>query len=421
MDEFYENKNILITGTTGFLGKALLERIVFRFKPLNIYILIRGDAKNRFLELKKSSVWCRTKNFKSIIPISGDIEKDGLGISQEDKNLIMKNPLDIVFHCAASVEFNLPLKDSININVYGALKLYDFIVQCAPKAHFVHVSTAYVGSMLEEPSKRLTDEEIGIGLVSGNMTKDWPNTYTWSKTMCEILLERKMKLKLSIVRPSIIANAYSEPAIGWGDSKDALIAFLLAHGHGLLRVAPSKKTHILDVIPVDYVVNTLISVGYRGDGFYHSTTSDVNPCKLKTIGDISKKHFNLHPPKKQIRRVMSFYMPYNLLYDSIHNFQHGLDKKYLPINIQKILLMHKKLIFNMKHFLQHGYLFQVKRTKELEDIVNDDRFPLIFDIDMKDYINRVCFGITKYVLKEKIGDNCLCMVSPSDIKIMSKI
>lgn len=43
LKEFFHNKSILVTGTTGFLGKVLLEKILYSLPEVNtIYILIRG-------------------------------------------------------------------------------------------------------------------------------------------------------------------------------------------------------------------------------------------------------------------------------------------------------------------------------------------------------------------------------------------
>ena len=41
--EFYKNKSIFITGATGFVGKALLEKLLRSCHHLNkIYLLVRG-------------------------------------------------------------------------------------------------------------------------------------------------------------------------------------------------------------------------------------------------------------------------------------------------------------------------------------------------------------------------------------------
>ena len=54
-----------------------------------------------------------------IIPIQGDLIVEGLGISPEDHELIV-NEADIFINSAASVNFDDPLKDALNINYFGA-------------------------------------------------------------------------------------------------------------------------------------------------------------------------------------------------------------------------------------------------------------------------------------------------------------
>lgn len=53
-------------------------------------------------------------------PINGDLTIDGLGISHEDMRIITKET-QVVVNCAASVDFNLQLDQSVVINIEGAL------------------------------------------------------------------------------------------------------------------------------------------------------------------------------------------------------------------------------------------------------------------------------------------------------------
>ncbi len=46
IEEFYRGKNIFITGTTGFVGKVLLEKILYALPDTGrIYVLIRNKVK----------------------------------------------------------------------------------------------------------------------------------------------------------------------------------------------------------------------------------------------------------------------------------------------------------------------------------------------------------------------------------------
>lgn len=51
MKEYYRGKRLLVTGTTGFLGKVLLEKILYSLPEVEIvYVLIRGKKGSHLLE-----------------------------------------------------------------------------------------------------------------------------------------------------------------------------------------------------------------------------------------------------------------------------------------------------------------------------------------------------------------------------------
>lgn len=53
-----------------------------------------------------------------LFPVLGDVTKLRLGLSDEDYNLLVQN-VTIVFHVAASVRFDEPMKDATIMNVRG--------------------------------------------------------------------------------------------------------------------------------------------------------------------------------------------------------------------------------------------------------------------------------------------------------------
>ena len=72
---------------------------------------------------------------------------DGLGISPEDRQLLV-NEVYVVINCAASINFDDPLLDALQINYFGCLRLLNLAKECKNIATFTHVSTAYVNSNL---------------------------------------------------------------------------------------------------------------------------------------------------------------------------------------------------------------------------------------------------------------------------------
>ena len=71
--------------------------------------------------------------------------KEGLGLSEEDFKELTEN-LHVMINCAASVDFNAPLKDAIDINVFGTLRMFDLAQKVKRLESFLHVSTAYVNA-----------------------------------------------------------------------------------------------------------------------------------------------------------------------------------------------------------------------------------------------------------------------------------
>ncbi len=46
--EAYKDKNVLVTGSTGFLGKVLLEKLLYALPMINrVYVLIRAKKGSK--------------------------------------------------------------------------------------------------------------------------------------------------------------------------------------------------------------------------------------------------------------------------------------------------------------------------------------------------------------------------------------
>jgi hypothetical protein len=65
-------------------------------------------------------------------------------------------------------------------------------------------------------------------------------------------------VRTCIVRPAIVYNAYSEPALGWIDSFNGPSGFSLFIALGLIRYTNLKMTNTVQLIPVDFLANFLI-------------------------------------------------------------------------------------------------------------------------------------------------------------------
>ena len=80
-------------------------------------------------------------------------------------------------------------------------------------------------------------------------------------------------LPLSVVRPAIVESALAHPYPGWIDGFKMADPIILAYGRGILREFPGLPDGVLDVIPVDLVVNATLAVAAAPAGGRRSSTA----------------------------------------------------------------------------------------------------------------------------------------------------
>ncbi|HEV3406689.1 MAG TPA: SDR family oxidoreductase, partial [Candidatus Dormibacteraeota bacterium] len=166
-----KGKTILVTGSTGFLGKSIVEkclRSIPEIKRINLAIRSspRRPASERLeREVLSSPAFKRLKEElgeerfaalarEKLAVVEIDLGRDGLGLSEESREQLRAS--DVVIHSAAAVEFDNPADLSAQTNLLGAARLVEALRATGARPHLVHISTAYVGGMLrgrvrEEP------------------------------------------------------------------------------------------------------------------------------------------------------------------------------------------------------------------------------------------------------------------------------
>lgn len=102
--------------------------------------------------------------------------------------------------------------------------------------------------------------------------------------MAERTLRKLKRLDMPVVllRPSIIGASYKEPVPGWTDTFSAAGGLSLAGGTGIVNYVRGDGDNIADLVPVDYVANSiLVSTAIEANKpkltIVHSATSHTNP------------------------------------------------------------------------------------------------------------------------------------------------
>ena len=156
--EALDGKRILITGTTGFLGTAVLERLLRSVPGCEVVLLVRpgrrttaaqrvarevlrNDAFDR-LRAELGADGYRAMTDRRVGVVAGDVGSDGLGL--DDAGRAALATCDVVIHSAATVAFDSPLDSAVEVNLLGPMRVAEAIRQSGSPAHLVAVSTCYV-------------------------------------------------------------------------------------------------------------------------------------------------------------------------------------------------------------------------------------------------------------------------------------
>jgi long-chain acyl-CoA synthetase len=159
VSETLSGRTILLTGATGFLGKAFLSMLL-RFHPDidQVYVLIRPrtdqSAHERFFaQIAANSVMEPLREIyeegylefikEKCTPLAGDITEEHLGLDEEEARAISSR-LDVLINSAGLTNFNPNLESALTINALSQFKLLDFIRLGANNASYMHVSTTFV-------------------------------------------------------------------------------------------------------------------------------------------------------------------------------------------------------------------------------------------------------------------------------------
>ena len=89
--------------------------------------------------------------------MAGDLIIDRLGLSEADRAMVTAET-NLVINCAASVNFDDPLLDALQINYFGCIRMLELAQECQNILAFTHVSTAYVNSNF--PNNSRVEEKV---------------------------------------------------------------------------------------------------------------------------------------------------------------------------------------------------------------------------------------------------------------------
>ncbi|KAK6144208.1 hypothetical protein DH2020_021028 [Rehmannia glutinosa] len=322
-----------------------------------------------------------------IIPISGDVSYENLGIVNSELIDEIWRETDFIINSAATTRFDERYDIALDINVFGAMNVLNFAKKCSKLKLLLHVSTAFVHEsrpelLLEKPfqmggtlkgakasyldieaEKKLVDE-TKTRLQAQNMTDKefastlrdlgieranwhgWANTYSYTKAMGEMVLENfKDNIKVIVFRPTIITSTFREPFPGWIEGLRTLDSLFVAYAKGTLKFFLGDPGSILDVVPGDMVVNSiLVAMAIHSQKpsheliIYQVGSSLRNPIKCTEVKELMYKYLKKKPLIDNKGKLIKVGNP--TLVSSITIFHRYIRLRYLPFLKVKIFVRH---------------------------------------------------------------------------------
>ncbi|GEO97428.1 HAD-IB family hydrolase [Kocuria turfanensis] len=372
---------VLLTGATGFLGQAVLERLLSAHDGVHVTAVVRPKGSTSGAQRLRQLL--RKPAFRTWRESMGEraeqVFAERTAVLEGDLSALAEitEPFDVVIHSASTVSFDPPIHEAFSTNVGGAIGLYDALLSSGQDPHVIHVSTCYVGGiakglrpeapvdhdvdwaaefdaalrareeadMASRTPERLQaliddataghgkegpksvaraaeaarEEWVRTRLVEYGRTRaqslGWTDIYTFTKALGERVAEQKWAgagHRLSVVRPSIIESALRHPYPGWIDGYKVADPLIMAYAKGALPEFPGLPDSVLDVIPVDFVVNAIVALAVGGHrdasgtptpagaeapepGFYQVCSGASNPLPFHQMYENVLAFFTAHP------------------------------------------------------------------------------------------------------------------------------
>lgn len=282
-----ENRNIILTGATGFLGSNFL---FWKLRQSGkIYVLVRGESIAHAKQRVYDALAVCAIGYNQPVPkadidskveyILGDMTETLCAISKSDLEKLAAAEITEFWHCAASLKFEDRHKEEIyHHNINGTHNVMDLArrVNCR---HYLHISTAYTsGHMSGDIPEALHPLEIGYN-----------NFYESSKNAAEHEVAKYCEaqgIDYRILRPAIIMGPLASRRSG---GTRFGIYGLTQEMYRLRETLSQLKTPMRligdlaaagNLVPVDQCVFDMIylsNIGFGDHKVYHLTnSSDLN-------------------------------------------------------------------------------------------------------------------------------------------------
>ena len=340
-------KNILLTGSTGFLGSHILAEILNKYDKVNVYCLVRSKPhktnEERLKEIlnyyfgEKYDLLIGTR----IIPLEGDLARERLGIKPDlYKELLEK--IDTVINVASLVKHFGDYNLFYNSNVLSAINIIQFAREA--NASINHISTTSVSGNFLVKNDIVYDYTENDFYIGQNY-KD--NVYVRTKFEAENEMFKAMNegMNINIFRVGNLMQRLSDGKFQINKFDNAYFKRI----YGFIKIGKLPKNllaQLLEFTPIDSCAEAIVSLmNYRNKVFHLLnpnlvTITELNNALSKyevSIEFVSPTEFNRFIQEDDnLNYLQNFITDLNntrkLNYDTSITINDNLTREYLKSN-----------------------------------------------------------------------------------------
>jgi thioester reductase-like protein len=239
---------ILMTGFPGFLGSALLPRILGRTDEPAVCLVqdrFAALARRRLDDIVAGDSTLQGR----ITLVGGDITQPGLALDHDTAARLSRDATEI-WHLAAVYDLAVPRPLGMRVNVEGTRHVLDVAERCHALRRLQYFSTCYVSGRHAGPFAE-SDLEVGA---------PFNNFYEETKHLAEVEVRRRMArgLPATVYRPAIVVGDSRTGETQKYDGPYFVMQWLMRQRRVAVMPVPGDPTVTrLNLVPRDFVVDAV--------------------------------------------------------------------------------------------------------------------------------------------------------------------
>ena len=287
-----EASSVLVTGATGFLGAFLLDQLLRTTgQDTRLFCLVRErnpgqeEPSNRVLQTLKFYGLDGQSTDGRIIPVLGDLSQPRMGLDNDQYEQLAEG-VDLIFHCAASVNYAYPYAAAKPHTVNGTLEVLRFACSASPKTvQYISSNGVFPGG---DDTPYLENNQIDdfVDRMEGgyNQTKWVAERLVWSAV--------SRGLPVCIYRPGNIGHHSRTGTVNPNDYLSLIIKACARLGY-----APLAPEWFFEMTPVDFLVAAISEISddptHLGKVYnvvqQHAVPADQVFGRMESLGHVTER------------------------------------------------------------------------------------------------------------------------------------